>query len=351
MNKSGNAMVRTYLKIDNISSPTCGHERLKCYRGKHAASELARRFALQRAQIRARSSRPGTSEAHQSLVDRACKSIDTLFVLAKHSQQTRGYNSHLVAISKDDGLPRADKDIDQATICLLQRNFKKWDQEPSSMCSYGSDYDPSKSPGFCTEATSKTKSQLLFESLLKTNVEVDIENRFQSAVTDPYQSCPLMTLFSLTRSDSSYQKNLSFCPPAVLLEDRPTLHDISNLNGSDRQNPCAEMKLQNLRSRNVSLEKRTESARRKKKERNTTSMSACIPPDIAGVVAESTAIVKITRCPYNEFRESMTQMIELINHSDLLDLEELLYCYFALNSPEHYEVIVEAFKAAWHEFI
>lgn len=177
MHKSDKAMVRTYVKIGNISSPISCHEKLKGTNAlgfrRNAASELAKSFALQRAKIKVRSSRPSTTQAHQSVVNRACRSIDALFVLTKHREKIHHYDAHLVAY-KDDELPRTPEDIDQATISLLQSNFKKWNQELSSMCSYGSDYDPSKSPGFYTEATSKTKSNLLSGRLLKTNVEVDI---------------------------------------------------------------------------------------------------------------------------------------------------------------------------------
>lgn len=80
-------MVRTYVKIGNISSPISCHEKLKGTNAlgfrRNAASELAKSFALQRAKIKVRSSRPSTTQAHQSVVNRACRSIDALFVIGK----------------------------------------------------------------------------------------------------------------------------------------------------------------------------------------------------------------------------------------------------------------------------
>lgn len=60
-------------------------------------------------------------------------------------------------------------------------------------------------------------------------------------------------------------------------------------------------------------------------------------------VKESVALVKHSFNPYKDFRDSTMEMILAsnidFNNSDNSDLEELLYCYFSLNSPEHHDLI------------
>eukprot|EP01018_Ginkgo_biloba_P037389 Gb_13493 [translate_table: standard] len=97
------------------------------------------------------------------------------------------------------------------------------------------------------------------------------------------------------------------------------------------------------------IEKRTIKERRRRRAVHTTSLSACLPSEINGSVKDSVALVKYSYNPYKDFRDSMLQMI-LIKHLDSpSDLEDLLYCYFSLNSPENYDFIKDAFRDLWIE--
>lgn len=85
----------------------------------------------------------------------------------------------------------------------------------------------------------------------------------------------------------------------------------------------------------------------------TTSFSACLPSHITSVsVKEGMALVKYSYNPYKDFRDSMMQMIVETNMNIDIndsDLEELLYCYFSLNSPELHDLIERAFTDIWIE--
>lgn len=76
---------------------------------------------------------------------------------------------------------------------------------------------------------------------------------------------------------------------------------------------------------------------------------ACMPSEIASrSVEEIVAVVKRSCNPYKDFRDSLMEMIlgsNVVNCN--ADLEELLYCYFSLNSPEHYDLITKAFMEIW----
>ncbi|KAI5068212.1 hypothetical protein GOP47_0016557 [Adiantum capillus-veneris] len=79
---------------------------------------------------------------------------------------------------------------------------------------------------------------------------------------------------------------------------------------------------------------------RRRRQRGS-SISAVLPPDLQGVVGDSLAFVKISDDPYKDFKQSMYEMIMEKDLEGSMDVEELLYCYLSLNSPEHHELIEE----------
>ncbi|CAM0955000.1 unnamed protein product [Alopecurus aequalis] len=67
----------------------------------------------------------------------------------------------------------------------------------------------------------------------------------------------------------------------------------------------------------------------------------------APVVADSYAVVKMSRDPRKDFRESMEDMIGAMGIRDAGDLEDLLACYLTLNHTDHHDLIVEVFEQIW----
>jgi uncharacterized protein (TIGR01568 family) len=68
---------------------------------------------------------------------------------------------------------------------------------------------------------------------------------------------------------------------------------------------------------------------------------------VNGVVKESVAMVKTSCNPYNDFKESMIEMIVEKDIQDSDDLEELLQCYLSLNAVQFHGVIVDVFTEVW----
>jgi uncharacterized protein (TIGR01568 family) len=64
---------------------------------------------------------------------------------------------------------------------------------------------------------------------------------------------------------------------------------------------------------------------------------------------ESVALVKSSYNPYNDFKESMIEMIVEKDIQESCDLEELLQCYLSLNAVEYHALIVEVFTEVWCE--
>ncbi|XP_073396582.1 uncharacterized protein [Physcomitrium patens] len=60
-------------------------------------------------------------------------------------------------------------------------------------------------------------------------------------------------------------------------------------------------------------------------------------------------VVESSYDPYNDFRESMIEMIVDQDIQETCDLEELLQCYLSLNEAEYHNVIVDVFTDVWHE--
>lgn len=63
---------------------------------------------------------------------------------------------------------------------------------------------------------------------------------------------------------------------------------------------------------------------------------------------DSVAIVKDSNDPYQDFRQSMLQMILVKEIYSKNDLQELLNLFLQLNSPSHHEIIVKAFMEIWN---
>ncbi|KAG8377115.1 hypothetical protein BUALT_Bualt09G0134900 [Buddleja alternifolia] len=68
-------------------------------------------------------------------------------------------------------------------------------------------------------------------------------------------------------------------------------------------------------------------------------------------VSESFAVVKSSKDPRRDFRESMVEMIVENNLKASKDLEELLACYLSLNSDEYHDVIINVFKQIWFDYV
>lgn len=78
-------------------------------------------------------------------------------------------------------------------------------------------------------------------------------------------------------------------------------------------------------------------------KRNRISFSASLPDDVCGVFAGSVCAVKYSTNPFLDMRESILEMIQNVGVSNWKDIEELVYCYIALNSSEIHESIRDAF--------
>ncbi|KAK6936600.1 Ovate protein family, C-terminal [Dillenia turbinata] len=66
------------------------------------------------------------------------------------------------------------------------------------------------------------------------------------------------------------------------------------------------------------------------------SFSASLPDDVCGVFADSICAVKYSVDPFVDLRESILEMIQDLGVQDWEEMEELIYCYIVLNSPENH---------------
>ena len=73
------------------------------------------------------------------------------------------------------------------------------------------------------------------------------------------------------------------------------------------------------------------------------SFSASLPGDVCGAFADSVCAVKYSMDPFSDMRESIMEMIREVGVHDWNEMEELVYCYIALNSSQVHEFIQDAF--------
>ncbi|EYU22326.1 hypothetical protein MIMGU_mgv1a025822mg [Erythranthe guttata] len=72
-----------------------------------------------------------------------------------------------------------------------------------------------------------------------------------------------------------------------------------------------------------------------------------IPCTVEGKVKESFAVVKRSDEPYEDFKESMMEMIVEKQMFEEKELEQLLQCFLSLNSRHYHGIIVQAFSEIW----
>ncbi|KAG6400755.1 hypothetical protein SASPL_137597 [Salvia splendens] len=76
----------------------------------------------------------------------------------------------------------------------------------------------------------------------------------------------------------------------------------------------------------------------------TVSFSAELPPDVGAALRECcVCAVKYSTNPLSDIRLSIVEMIQKLGIRDWEDMEELIYCYIALNSSDIRHFIEEAF--------
>lgn len=74
------------------------------------------------------------------------------------------------------------------------------------------------------------------------------------------------------------------------------------------------------------------------------SFSAKLPDDVSTSLQEyCICAVKYSTNPSSEIRESIVEMIEKVGIGSWKEMEELIYCYIALNSVEVHDFIEHAF--------
>ncbi|GMG98422.1 hypothetical protein Nepgr_000262 [Nepenthes gracilis] len=81
------------------------------------------------------------------------------------------------------------------------------------------------------------------------------------------------------------------------------------------------------------------------------SRTVSSPTPSCSKISESIAVVKESKDPYLDFRQSMLQMIFEKEIYSREDLQELLTCFLQLNSPSHHDLIIEAFTEIWNGMI
>ncbi|GMH28168.1 hypothetical protein Nepgr_030011 [Nepenthes gracilis] len=86
----------------------------------------------------------------------------------------------------------------------------------------------------------------------------------------------------------------------------------------------------------------------KKKKKNKSSQkwsfSASLPIDASAALMDRTVCVVVESMdPFSDFKESILQMVRHGEVHDWKEMEELVYCYIALNSTEVHKLIQDAF--------
>ncbi|XP_051142763.1 transcription repressor OFP14-like [Andrographis paniculata] len=83
---------------------------------------------------------------------------------------------------------------------------------------------------------------------------------------------------------------------------------------------------------------------KKQRRRRGVSFSARLPWDVSQAFQDNcVCAVKYSSTPFSEIRESIVEVVQNLGIQDWNQMEDLVYCYIALNSSEIHSFIQEAF--------
>lgn len=89
-------------------------------------------------------------------------------------------------------------------------------------------------------------------------------------------------------------------------------------------------------------------SKKKKLPRNfRISFSAKLPDDVNGAFTDCICAVQYSTDPFWDIRESILEVMENVGVQDWAQMEELIYCYIALNSSELHSFIEDAFRSVY----
>jgi len=200
-----------------------------------------------------------------------------------------------------------------------------------------------KSNKLCHRELTRSKSQSADHSYLKT----------ASLAADPVQmKSEAMSKSETWVSHKQLETTAAAAAAAAAAEFKTTNPNSSNalprlLQEQNNLDPKQQQEQQLLvhNRRSNYLQSRCKGEEEEEEEEELVTM----PEELNGVVKESVALVKSSYNPYNDFKESMIEMIVEKDIQQSRDLEELLQCYLSLNAVEYHALIVEVFTEVWCE--
>lgn len=322
-------MVSSFLsKLKDVKGSYLHRKTHNCPPLEENPSALAKTRSLQRASIRAKTSRAQGSDNSEIGPHNGLGAFNVLTGLQGEEEIVGGFDSNEYEKANCKAA-RADAVVTKVAASLIQgridRDLDLWDREFSSMSSYGSDRDAlsGKPMRLGTGNAAVVKSIPIEERDCAAAGGSDHEPDDFALVLDTASSC------SEGSSNESVVSCKCGCKNNQWLESnsRPAMPP-----------PVAQLDSSSYRKKDTSAYR---------KKRSNSSISAALPSDLRGIVSDSIALVKISHNPYEDFRESMYEMITEKDLEESLDMEELLYSYLSLNSPEHHQLIEEVFSDVW----
>ncbi|KAL2550860.1 Transcription repressor OFP14 [Forsythia ovata] len=91
------------------------------------------------------------------------------------------------------------------------------------------------------------------------------------------------------------------------------------------------------------VQNETEKKKLQRRRSSRISFSARLPEDVCVAFEDCICAVKYSTDPFSDIRESIIQVIQNLGIQDWNQMEELIYCYIALNSSEVHTFIQDAF--------
>lgn len=309
-------------------------------RGKILRNEspalLARALSLRRANERARSLRPEITADNQSDPHRCSKSINALYILSSLAEGVSPIEAFLSddfdelgCSSTTDASTDFSKIASSSVSNRMDRDLDLWDGEFSPMSSYPS----TELDVLCGQKgrsiPSGSSTPLLKSISRRRNLHIKGVSS-QEDVGD-------FILMLDTDSNSCWEEPKSELDTTV---NRNCDHACENKHHND-SGFLDNAGLQNSYS-NMPKNKSTDTD---------ISCSIPLPPDLQLIVGNSIALLKLSQDPYEDFRGSMYEMIMEKDLEESENMEELLYCYLRLNSPQLHDLIQEAFSQVWTEIL
>ncbi|XP_018679779.2 transcription repressor OFP8-like [Musa acuminata AAA Group] len=258
------------------------------------------------------------------LLGSSCTTTTTIAEAAPEPCTDFRYRSSRPSRATDDHRPRRVDPVERVKPFFFLMNKKENDKEKRALIESVSPSEGKQRTKEASERKKKKQKKVLFDAYgFTSSSSLDSENDHD--------------LFS------SYEEEKDEDESGALFSSKSFSTESSEFYHSSRKKKKKNTRRKSMKSTRRPPRRHVKHSQEPQPLVSISSSEKETKPEAAAYIA-GFPVVKRSTDPYGDFRSSMAEMIVERGMSRARDLERLLHAYLHLNSPRHYQAILEAFS-------